>query len=42
VQAELEKTRKDLEDLRQILSLYIKDLKSAKAKVDKRLKTLKS
>ncbi len=39
VQAELEKTRQDLEDLRQVLSLYIKDLKSAKAKVNKRLET---
>jgi DNA repair exonuclease SbcCD ATPase subunit len=42
VQAELEKTRQDLEDLRQVSSSYIKDLKSAKAKVDKRLETSKS
>lgn len=42
MQAELQKTRQDLEDLRQVSSSYIKDLKSAKAKVDKRLKTSKS
>jgi hypothetical protein len=39
---ELEKIRQDLKDLKQVLSLYIKDLKLAKAKVNKRLKTLKS
>ena len=42
MQAELEKTRQDLEDLRQVLSSYIKDLKSIKAEVDKRLETSKS
>jgi len=42
IQAELEKTRQDLENLRQVLSLYIKDLKLVKAKVNKRLKTLKN
>ena len=31
-----------MEDLRQVSSSYIKDLKSFKAEVDKRLKTLKS
>ena len=42
VQAELDKTKQDLEDLRQVSSSYIKDLKSAKAEVDKRLETSKS
>lgn len=42
MQAELEKTRQDLEDLMQVSSLYIKDPNLAKAEVDKRRKTSKS
>lgn len=42
VQAELDKTKQDLKDLRQVSSSYLRDLKSAKAEVDKRLETSKS
>jgi chromosome segregation ATPase len=42
VQAKLKKTRQDLENLRQLLSLYIKELKIAKADAKKRLKAFKS
>ena len=42
VQAELDKTKQDLKDLRQVSSLYWAVLKSAKAEVDKRLEASKS
>ena len=42
VQAERDKTKQDLEDLRQISSSYWAELKSAKAEVDKRLEASKS
>jgi chromosome segregation ATPase len=42
VQAELEKTRQDLENLRQLSGSYIKELKTVKADTEKRLEASKS